>query len=140
MNAPSTPPVDPARRAVVDRAREAWTKRLIDLSRRNNLLFFRPLKRGTLDLTSAPAEGLRMLLTGEPVPIDQLRPDDDALDMAVVRGVEIERRALANPEERNLETLFFGFGLATWKSDDGGRPPDAPVLLLPAKVDRRVRS
>ncbi len=46
------------RRAIVDRARQSWIERLVDLSRRNNLLFFRHLKRGTLDLTNADREAL----------------------------------------------------------------------------------
>ena len=36
--------VTPERREKVDRAREAWIKKLIDLSRRNNLLFYRDLQ------------------------------------------------------------------------------------------------
>ena len=35
------PVIAPERREKVDRAREAWIKKLIDLSRRNNLLFYR---------------------------------------------------------------------------------------------------
>jgi hypothetical protein len=40
--------------------RQGWMRKLIDLSRRNNLLYFRPLKRGKLDLTSAKL-GVRLL-------------------------------------------------------------------------------
>jgi len=32
----------------LDKARQAWISRLIDLSQRNNLLYFRPLKVGTV--------------------------------------------------------------------------------------------
>jgi hypothetical protein len=39
-------------------ARHRWIRKLIDLSRGNNLLYFRPLKAGTLDLTSALSERL----------------------------------------------------------------------------------
>jgi len=43
-SAPGVNSAQPARRAAVDRAREAWIRRLIDLSRRNNLLYYRDLK------------------------------------------------------------------------------------------------
>ena len=44
LSAPGVNSAQPARRAAVDRAREAWIRRLIDLSRRNNLLYYRDLK------------------------------------------------------------------------------------------------
>jgi len=36
----------------VEAARQLWIEKLIDLSRRNNLLYFRPLKTGTLEFSS----------------------------------------------------------------------------------------
>src|SRR5690606_10595886 len=79
------------------------------------------------------------LLDGSAIGIERLLPDGD-LDRLTAQAVEISRRALANREERNLETLFLAFGLATWKSDDGGRPPEAPVVLLPVAVEKRARN
>src|SRR5439155_19333699 len=97
--------VSPERRTAVDRAREIWIKKLIDLSRRNNLLYFRPLKRGTLDLSSAPTDCLEGLLSGEFISLVRLLPGVDRVKTAA-QVVEIHRQALANREERNLETLF----------------------------------
>src|SRR5438552_14951552 len=55
------------RAAAVDRARQGWISRLIDLSQRNNLLYFRALKVGTLDLTLADRDALAELLSGKSV-------------------------------------------------------------------------
>ena len=44
--------LDPEIRRIVDAARGVWTRRLIDHSRANSLLFYRDLKVGTLDLTA----------------------------------------------------------------------------------------
>ena len=58
---PGPAPADPvpelpqARRDAVHRARTEWRKRLIDTSRRNNLLYFRDLKVGTLDVAMGMA-------------------------------------------------------------------------------------
>lgn len=136
---PATTTSNSDRRAVVDRARETWIKRLIDLSRRNNLLFFRPLKRGTLDLSTAEPEPLADLFEGVAVGLERLLPDGDA-DRIAAQVIEISRRALTNREERNLETLYLACGLATWRADDGGRPSDAPVVLLPVTVEKRLRN
>lgn len=42
---PAGPTVTTERRAIADRTRQSWIERLINLSRRKNLLFFRHLKR-----------------------------------------------------------------------------------------------
>ena len=60
--APSALVIAPERRERVDRAREVWIKKLIDLSRRNNLLFYRDLQTGTLDLSTAPTDAIQSLL------------------------------------------------------------------------------
>jgi len=90
----ATTPVSAARRGAVDRARQSWIRKLIDLSRRNNLLYYRPLKTGTLDLTSAESSGMATLLSGvEPVSIEwiasdgQLRTDSEIMaEMISVLG------------------------------------------------------
>ncbi|MFI5095183.1 MAG: DUF4011 domain-containing protein, partial [Candidatus Acidiferrales bacterium] len=114
------PPISDARRHTVEAARQVWIRKLIDLSRRNNLLYYRPLKTGTLDLSLAPAERLRELLVGETVPASKLLPDieDDALNKSLR---DISRRALENLEEKGLSTLFLTFGMATWPALDSGR-------------------
>jgi hypothetical protein len=69
----ATAPVSAARREAVDRARQSWIRKLIDLSRRNNLMYYRLLKTGTLDLTSAESSGMATLLSCvEPVSIEKL--------------------------------------------------------------------
>jgi hypothetical protein len=52
----STAPIDPARAKLVDAARTAWIGRLIDLSRRNNFLFYRPIP-DKLDRSNRPESG-----------------------------------------------------------------------------------
>jgi hypothetical protein len=60
----STAPIDPARAKLVDAARNAWIGRLIDLSRRNNLLFYRPIPTSSIELTTQ-SSGLLDLLAGK---------------------------------------------------------------------------
>lgn len=126
-------PIDPERLAAVERAREGWIRRLIDTSRRNNLLYFRDLKVGTLDLSGHSSDGMAELLVGEVITLSRLLPDSDPVKLAA-QAKEIVRRAVSNLEEKGLDTLFLAFGMATWNPDDDGRPPDSAVLLLPVKV------
>jgi hypothetical protein len=126
----ATAPVSAPRREAVDRARQSWIRKLIDLSRRNNLLYYRPLKTGTLDLTSAESSGMATLLSGvEPVSIEKLLPNGK--DESVTKVVrDIARRAQANAEEKGLRTLFVALGMATWNSIDSGRPADAAGFVV----------
>jgi hypothetical protein len=127
-----------ARRQIVENACQSWIRKLIDLSRRNNLLYFRRLKAGTLDLTSAPSERLHDLLLGQSVAVAKLAPNLDEALTEILR--DIFRRALGNSEEKGLSTLFVTFGMATWPALDGGRPSESPLLLLPVAISKKEGS
>jgi very-short-patch-repair endonuclease len=157
-------PPDLERVALVDRAREEWVARLIDVGRRNNLLYFRALKLGTLEFTDADPDDLAALLRGEPVPVMELvggerseRVDEESghlladgdelliedlrtreLEQRVAfRLREIRRKAVENMEEKGLDTLYLAIGMATWPVEDGGRPPSSPVILIPVTIQTR---
>jgi hypothetical protein len=136
MNSEAEPST--TRRAAVDRAREDWIRRLIDLSRRNNLLYFRDLKTSTLDLSDADPEAVLSFLQGESVPLSRFVAETD-LPRVAAQVQEIRRRALTNREEKGLETLFLAMGMATWQPADEGRPAEAAVLLVPTDVEPRGR-
>ena len=132
------PLVSPARRAAVTRARDVWVSRLIDLSRRNRLLYHRDLKTGTLDLTGNDPAAMGNLLRGDSVTLGRLLPQaDEAATSSCAQ--EIRRTALANREEKGLETLSIAIGFASWASADGGRPALSPVILAPVAIEKRGR-
>jgi len=146
---------NPEIRRIVDAARGVWTRRLIDHSRANSLLFYRDLKLGTLDL-SADAEAVGRLLAGDKLTAESLigsREDVDSPDAVAHERAEaetrqnvraaliaIQRKALSNLEEKGIETLHLAMGMATWPASDGGRPYEAPMLLLPARIEVRGRT
>lgn len=122
----------------MEAARLGWRARLIDTSRRNNLLYFRELKVGTVDFTSADPGAMLEFLQGETVPVKDFL--GRGAEGSLATGIkEIRSKALSNFEERGLETLFLAMGMATWRSADGGRPAEAAVLLIPAVLDLRGR-
>ncbi|MGH7837940.1 MAG: DUF4011 domain-containing protein, partial [Candidatus Binataceae bacterium] len=96
--------MSPERRAAVLKARDIWVGKLIDLSRRNKLLYFRDLKKATLDLSKHDPKILSDLLRGKGVTLANLLPDADEVSTSA-RAKEIHRTALSNHEERGLETL-----------------------------------
>ncbi len=79
------------------------------------------------------------LLAGETVPLGRLIPNGrDEATVAVTRN--IARRALANAEEKGLQTLFVALGMATWPASTKGRPPESPVLLFPCPLQPRAEA
>lgn len=130
--------VPAARSELLEAACRSWTEKLIDTTRRNNLLYFRDLKTGTLDLTRARTEDAQQLLGGQRVPVTRLAGSDDGVHIAA-NAREIGRRATANLEEKGLATLFVAIGLATWEAQDDGRAPAAPVILVPVEIVVRGR-
>lgn len=124
------------RREIVEKARQAWIKRLIDLSRRNNLLYYRSLKWGTLSLSVDEGERWAALLRGDPVSLRSLVANVAEEDL-ILKAVGIWRRAQANQEEKGLATMFVALGMASWKATDGGRDSEAPVLLLPVGLEMK---
>ncbi len=115
------------RERLIDAARDGWTNRLIDLSRRNNLLFYKPTISGTLELPIT-SRMMAFVSDGEALPIRELLASDQD-KITSVRA--ISRKGLENLEEKGLSTLYLALGRCTWTADDGGRDPIAPVLLVP---------
>jgi very-short-patch-repair endonuclease len=119
---------------LVQRAVADWKSVLVDLGGRNNLLHYRDLKRGTLDLTLADPEVVSELLFGKTVRVSALYPDPEQREQMLRRVRTIHNKAKENFEERGLETLSIGSGLATWENARGTWDPCAPVLLQQAHL------
>jgi hypothetical protein len=117
---------------LVRRAIRDWTRQLVDVSGRNTLLSFRPLKAGTLDLARASEEASQALLFGEKVRISDAFGDETA--DAIRRCRAIKARADENDEERGLRTLSVAWGMATWTNSVSTYTPQAPVLLCHADL------
>jgi very-short-patch-repair endonuclease len=120
---------------LVQRAVKEWTAALIDLGGRNNLLRFRDLKAGTLDLTNASPMALGALLQGKAIKTSTLFADPEERQRNVRRLRTIANKAKENFEERGLETLAIACGLATWNNQAvAGWEPASPILLRQASL------
>ena len=134
-----TPPNDPD---AVSRALRSWTNQLIDTGGRNRLLYFKHLKRGTLDL--APDAGAdpaiaAALQRGRSIKLSDCFPDDNGAD-ASQRARWILRKAREHEEEQGIRTLYLGWRFATWsQSGPGPATPNAPLLLAAAELTPQGR-
>lgn len=130
-----------ARRARVERAVQEWCKQLIDLTGRNQLLYYKTLKRGTLELTGADSVAVSSLLAGRSVRLSNLLPptdeQPDRREDALKRAQAVHRKAVTYFEERGIDTLFLARGMASWATTSSQATPSAPVLLRPLKFTAR---
>lgn len=122
------------RAGLVQKAATEWKNALVDLGGRNNLLHYRDLKRGTLDLTAADRDAVGGLLLGKTIRVSALFSDPGQRDQMLQRVRTIHNKAKENFEERGLETLSIGCGLAAWENKRAAWEPCAPVLLQRAAL------
>ena len=123
-----------------DLVREAsaiWANQLIDVGGRNNLLFYRDLRAGTLDLTAVDPLAIDALLAGRAVRLSSLFPLEPQRRDAMNRARTIHAKARENDEERGITTMHIALGLATWTPIRGTATPAAPILLRPAELRPR---
>jgi hypothetical protein len=123
------------RHRLITSATDGWTNRLIDLSRRNNLLFYKPIQNGAIELPVSAAM-IEFLREGESLQISDLLASDQG-KITSVRA--ISRKGLENLEEKGLSTLYLALGRCTWTADDGGRNPFAPIFLAPIQLKLKGR-
>ena len=116
-----------SRARLVARAALGWVDQLTDLSARNNLLYYRDLRRGTLDLGNASVGPRGRLLDGRSVRCSQLFADPGQRVDAVARLKGIYRKIRELDEERGINAGYVVSGMASWREDR--RSPAAPVLL-----------
>lgn len=143
---------------------EDWKCRLIDLSRRNNLLYFTPSKRGNLFISSPDMETIfnrlvlrkrKMTFWYPPEEDFQTQPQFRAgsyiieknkasanqlvcenLSKADLERVlkNLQRRSLLDYRERGIRLLHISFGMLVWK--DRSEEVRSPLLLVPIELKR----
>ncbi len=121
------------RRKQVSEAARIWSGQLIDLGGRNQLLYYRDLKVGTLDLGDASPAALDALMDGRTVTLSRLFDEDDLSDRRK-RARAIRNKTREALEERGIATCFVAIGMATWTNSIGTATPAAPVLLREAAI------
>ena len=127
------------RAGLVEKAASDWKNALVDLGGRNNLLHYRDLKLGTLDLTAADPEVVSGLLQGKTIRVTALFSDPEEAEQVLRRIRAMHNKAKENLEERGLETLSIACGLATWENKRAAWEPCAPVLLQHASLRPSAR-
>lgn len=148
------------------RAREQlhkWREELINLSRTNRLLYYRPTKSSTLEIL-APDPGMILRRLGTPggswrffeppEPTSEDQPIRRAKEWIPARGTSelltqktdkaslesafrlLERRATQEFVDRGLSVLYLAAGFLEWVDPESEERGSAPLLLVPVQLFR----
>jgi hypothetical protein len=121
------------RRQQIADAVKTWSGQLVDYGGRNQLLYYRDLKVGTLDLADADPVAVDALMDGRTIPLSRLFGVDLLADR-LKRARAIRNKSRESLEERGIVTCFLGVGMATWTNTAGTATPAAPILLREASI------
>ncbi len=125
-------------------------KELLDLGLRNSLLNFRQPRGKGLELSHAQSETAFRLLAKEdrsfgfqPAAPTETSHVDDLQLLSTLPKDQLETRLLATfraarvfIEEQGVNTLFLVFGMLRWKDDNSDQFFRAPLILIPAELER----
>ncbi|EXG82017.1 AAA domain-containing protein [Cryptosporangium arvum] len=117
-----------------------WEQQLIDLSYKNNLLYFRQNGTSTLNLAEASAAAIERLLAGQVVRLSTLYPDLDTRSEVRTRVRSLAKKIRTIDEEQGINAGYIALGMASWRFADSlgvTKQPHAPVLLCPLRITPR---
>jgi very-short-patch-repair endonuclease len=110
----------------VARAAKQWRKGLLDVSRNNRLLYYRPTST-TVDLSEAAPPAMAELLAGNPVSLPRLFPDSPAQAKAGTALRKLAAKQQEAAEEFGVDIAYLALGMVTWTTNPAELEPASPV-------------
>ncbi len=119
---------------------EQWRERLLDLTRRQRLLYFTHVRTGSLEIDHPSASDVLALvdadrgtLVAEGVGLTVSNKTEDELPGA---GRRIAQKAQQDFADRGVWTLHLGLGMLQWVDPFDGKPVNSPLILVPVQLTR----
>jgi very-short-patch-repair endonuclease len=149
--------------SVIDGRIEDWRRRLIDLTRRNRLVYFRPTRSSTLTISRPDPDVVfhRLVAQGKPWTFWYPPEEDDEnneptksvrtavppkKNEIVCEGLarprleqilkNLYRRSTTDYRERGVRILYVAFGQLSWIERDHSERVQSPLLLCSAELTR----
>lgn len=136
---------------------QLWKQRLIDLSRRNRLIYFAPTKSSYIEILAPDLKTIfeRLVVKGKgweiwqppkdgwTGPSGSMRPgktqlvphgDDPQWIERILRS--LYRRSTSEYRERGVRILYITFGMLNWREAGSGEAVRSPILLVPIELRR----
>ena len=136
---------------------QLWKQRLIDLSRRNRLIYFSPSRSSYVEVAAPDPRAIfeRLVVRGRGwevwQPPEGGKDDDNGperpgknqlvLKMDDPRDIDrilrsLSRRSASEYRERGVRILYMTFGMLNWREAESGEAVRSPLLLVPIELRR----
>ena len=125
----------------MERVASTWRASVVDFSKRNSLLFFKPTTK-TLDLGGCSVAQMNSILAGESISLDDLLPSspDETLQSEKVaqKLLKDQKRLL---EELGVSPIHIAIGFCSWVeatatgTTDEEKTTYAPIFLLQVEIE-----
>ena len=157
--------MDAASLSKVMRRVEDWKLKLIDLSRRNRLIYFKPTNRSNISIKRPNMTDIfdRLVIKGrhweiwQPPPTEtargagivsrirpsrpkktQLVPDETDIPQLDRTLMNLYRRSVSEYRERGVRILYVTFGMMSWSEVGSSETIISPVVLTPIELVRKT--
>ncbi|TRO46256.1 DUF4011 domain-containing protein, partial [Candidatus Bathyarchaeota archaeon] len=135
-----------------------WKMKLIDLSRRNRLVYFRPSRSSNLEFSRPGMDAVFERLVVKDRHWEIWQPPSDAQSGPARRAKpkrthvvpteaepaqlervlrNLARRSASEYRERGTRILYMTFGMLDWTEAGTGQPVRSPIVLTPLEMTRR---
>lgn len=123
------------------RVAEIWRASIVDFTKRNSLLFFKPTSK-TLEISGSGLKQVEQLLAGEPVGLSELIEDSE---VEIINAEKVLQKLLKDQrlylEELGVSPVFIAIGFCSWvESEASGntqldKTTNAPIFLVQVEID-----
>jgi superfamily I DNA and/or RNA helicase/very-short-patch-repair endonuclease len=135
----------------IDKKIDYWKSKLIDLSRRNNLVSYRFTKSKSIKLEYPDLENtIRDIQNKNNIRFHKKGDEEEELENTALNWVSFEDDATTNRklynlylkarenfQELGINTLFIGLGILHYKNDEGSKDfNQASIIMCPIEIDR----
>ncbi|MBD2121357.1 DUF4011 domain-containing protein, partial [Trichocoleus sp. FACHB-262] len=119
-----------------------WKDRLTDLSKRNHLLYFKPVKPPTIEISPESIEIVFEAFTGEEprsLPIDELKTRQVGVERKKSLK-KLRKETNSSLKEKGISSLFITFGTLTWNIAEKSKELiTSPIFLIPVELRKTPR-
>lgn len=124
----------------IDKNIELWKKKLLDFTKRNNLIYFKYSKKSNLKINNKSLELFNLLIN------EDKRINIKNLDLVFEKTPEEEKeldkvlsklrlRSNSVLKEKGINTLYLCLGMLRWRESDSSKiDVYSPLLLLPVQI------
>lgn len=125
---------------------ELWKKKLLDFTRRNNLIYFKYSRKNNLKINNEPSEIFNLLIDEENDLIIKeldLEFDDTPESQRELDKVLGSLRTRSNSvlKEKGVNILYLCLGMLKWRESDNSKiDVYSPILLLPVQIIKKGKN